>query len=532
MYLEVLKLLKCYNVSLSKNFLKTKLETHPYYPSVLAIKDTLEELGISVNVFKIDIHNFKQIDSCFLAHTKSKTAEDIIFIESSTALTKNQHLNTDYKFTGIVLTIEISEKINKITENEEALKKELKTNLFKIITIISILGLGITGLFKNDFHLINPLLLLTNLLGFVLSVFIIQKELGIANSVSAVICGLSKKPGCETILQSNSSKVFSWLTWGDVGLTFFSSSVFFLFLSILTTNIPVSPIIVLAIASIMFPFYSLYYQLKVFKQLCMLCIGVLAIQFINFSICLYYLRSIPTSLFSTFDLYSLFVFIFLALLFLFSWLLIKPVILKTIKSDLYYTLFKRTKRNPAIFLSLLNKKPTIEDCLLLPNETISFGEALAPYNILMACNPFCNPCSLAHEAIHRIHNKYPGQLRIGIRFILNKKDIDTNDERVQVVRYILEYIKQNPRMTEEILHAWYSLESLERLKIKFPCTNLINVENELMDLVAWDSKMAIRGTPTFWMNGKEVSGLFSWTDLIEQLPIIIEDNMETTTQKP
>lgn len=47
MYKEVMKWLRIQRMPVAENQLRLRLESHPDYPSLIAVQDTLEELGIN-----------------------------------------------------------------------------------------------------------------------------------------------------------------------------------------------------------------------------------------------------------------------------------------------------------------------------------------------------------------------------------------------------------------------------------------------------------------------------------------------------
>jgi uncharacterized membrane protein len=525
MHLEVYKLIKSNNCKVSKEYLKTKLETHPYYPSILAAKDTLEELGLKTKVFRMAEKDFAIIEHPFIAHILNKKTEELLFINNYSDIVVKKNTFKDTHFTGVILTAENSAIPFGNEENDNNLNKEKQKYLLRSIVLISSLILFLFPLFVNGFNLIHSILLLVNIIGFTLSYFIIEKEFGISNTVSDMICKLSKKVGCETVLLSKAAKIFKWLSWGDIGLVYFITVIIYLTLVGISGSISQVPIFFVSVIAIIFPLYSMYYQIKVVKQLCMLCIGVLIIIGANFLISLYALNNIDYNSLPN-NLISILVFFLLSLLMLTVWLLLKDSFYKGNQDHIYYTLYRRLKRNPRILLSVLDWQPLVEDCLISTNESVSFGNPDATFNIMIACNPYCNPCALAHNSVNDLFSKYSSKIRVAIRFALSEKNLKENDSKVEAVRYILQYIQENPNRVHDILHYWYKEMSFEKLVQKFPVNSFFDVEPILMGFVKWNTHLSIKGTPTFWLNGKEIPALFNWVDLFEQLPVIIEDSLD------
>lgn len=528
MHIEVYKLLKSIGLKASKEYLKKQLETHPYYPSILAIKDTLEELNLEVEVSQILPHNLKELKYSFIAHCKNKNNEDFHFYKDGLNLSilanSTKEIN-EVEFTGIILATNLGSRRFGNAENSNHLNLENQKLAIKTIFFISSFALLLFPFLISHFDLVFCILLSANLFGFIFSYLIIEKEFGISNYISDMICKLSNKVGCETVLFSKGAKVFKWLSWGDIGLVYFATIVTYLTCSGLSKNISIIPIFLVSTIAILFIFYSLYYQFKVVKQFCMLCLGVLLVIIINFSISILTFTRANFSMIKL-NMASVYFYLLLAFLILSIWLLFKDMMGKNNKNLIYSSLYKRLKRNPSIFLSVLKWNPSISECVIASNESISFGNPAAPFNLVIACNPYCNPCAIAHNLVNDLYNKFPDQIQVGIRFSLTVESSKKDNDKGKVVRHLLQYIKENPKEVSHLLHFWYNNMSYEKLVSQFPVINLSDVEDIILYFVDWNKKLSIKGTPTFWLNGKQLPEIFNWVDLFEQLPIIIEDSLE------
>ena len=523
---EVLKLLKRKHYNVSQNFLKEKLETHPYFPSILAIKDTLTELSIKVDIFQTTEDNLLEFSPPFLAHIKNNNLEKLIFISDKDSILSAKQSMPEFSFTGIIIAIDEAEELFKNDENSESLKNETLNKTFFFLLLLSTILLFLLPLLFNQTKFVYHLLILSNFVGLLFSFFIIEKELGISNNFSDKICRLSSKSGCENILGSKGAKIFHWLSWGDVGICYFATMLTYLCFYGFTVTLFQTPVIYISVISLFFPFYSLYYQIKIIKQFCTLCIGVIAALTFNGLFSIYVLKLESQTKIITIGTFDFLLFILLAISLFSLWFILKGLVINARKNYQYYTLYKRFKRNPSILLSVLDWQLLNVDTILVEDETIAIGNKSAPFNLLIACNPYCDPCAIAHNLVHSLYNNYPTHIRIGIRFLLTKENISKNDAKTKAVRHILQYISEHPMEVQNILHYWYGVMSYDKLVAKFPVTVSKDVDDIMQSFVDWNSKLKIRGTPTFWINGKELPSSFNWTDLFEQLPIIIEDSIE------
>ena len=64
---------------ISNTYLKLRLESHPFYPSLLSVEDTLSEFGINTKTIRTDKENLKKISDPILAHFNNDDGEILYF---------------------------------------------------------------------------------------------------------------------------------------------------------------------------------------------------------------------------------------------------------------------------------------------------------------------------------------------------------------------------------------------------------------------------------------------------------------------
>jgi len=428
-------------------------------------------------------------------------------------LPKKNFKDFDTHRSGNVMFAEQVKANTSNAENSKQIKKEKLNSAFSTTAILLSLTAFLWLPIANG---AAPLIILTitSFLGLYFSWLIAQKEFGISNSVSDKICSMAKHSRCESVLFSRGAKLFNWLTWGDVGIVYFTSSLLYLLISQLTLpagqagNQQINLYYLISLTGLVFPLYSLYYQWKVVKQWCMLCIGVLAVLGINAIVSLFYIKNTFTSgtLIKPMALFTLLVVLCLAV-----WQLLKSLYQQSLTSLTNEIKATKLKRNPEIFNALLEKEKANPANLPEPDEAIRFGNPAAPYQIVIACNPYCGPCAKAHQAIEALYDSYPEQLSVTVRFALHSND--EKDKKVSAAREILKAAKHKPY---EAIKDWYHLFDIEKFQ------QLHNINGEVVDAdiekhIAWNKQVEIKGTPTFFVNGRILPGLYSWVDFAEIL---------------
>lgn len=227
------------------------------------------------------------------------------------------------------------------------------------------------------------------------------------NSLIQNFCGIAKKADCSTLLKSDAAKVWSWLSWSEVGFFYFSG-----ILIALLYSINVFPfLILLNLMSLPLTVYSILFQYKS-KNWCLLCCAIQVVLLFEFFITLFSVLSIfrlwETQ---TFD-FSLILAIFLSFLVpILVWGLLKPLYQSTTNLIIVQRQLKSFKYSTKLFKQSLIGKPKyfISDELV----PIVLGNSKATTIMTMVSNPFCKVCAKAHSFFAEWLNNHENiQLRL------------------------------------------------------------------------------------------------------------------------
>ncbi|MFT4094011.1 MAG: vitamin K epoxide reductase family protein [Niabella sp.] len=204
------------------------------------------------------------------------------------------------------------------------------------------------------------------------------------------MCTGIKNGNCGAILTSKAAKVFSWLSWSEVGFFYFAGALMNLIFA--GSNIvPVTNLVgIFNIAAIVYPLYSLYYQWRVAKEWCILCLVIQAILIagaINtFSFELFSVNTIIIPVLAqSFALY---------LLPVSAWYIVKPFVLKLQEVKQEKREYLRLKYNTEVFEAILQKQKSIT--ISTEGLGIDLGNMNARHELIKVCNPYCGPCAKAH----------------------------------------------------------------------------------------------------------------------------------------
>lgn len=107
---EILKWLKAQSISVSSEYLRKRLESHPDYPSLIAIQDTLEELGISSYACHGTKEELQQENKPFLAHFNYGGGDIRFFKNLERALQKIKEFDKYWSVCSLINSFGIMKK--------------------------------------------------------------------------------------------------------------------------------------------------------------------------------------------------------------------------------------------------------------------------------------------------------------------------------------------------------------------------------------------------------------------------------------
>ena len=511
------------NVSVSRSSIKKDIEEHPDFSSLLSVSDVLNNFGIETLSIKINKCQIKKLPTPFIAQVKRKR-ELFIVIKEIIGTTVNcfnpdtlKYEIKDFKifesqFTGVVLLAKAGENAGE-KDYKKHLWEEKRQTLTNILTVTAIpiftLLICCFTFFKYGTSSIAAIIYtLTTLAGVFVSTLLLWYEVDQNNPALQQICSSGKKTNCRAILHSKASKIFG-ISWSVIGFTYFAGSL----LSLLITGIYNLPILFvlswLNVIALPYIIFSIYYQARIAKQWCVMCVTVQAILALQFIVALFGgLHIIPVEAITSLNILTI------AVCFIIPFLvvsLLPPALQKTKESKENKIALQRLKHNPQIFDALLTKQKIITD----PTEGlgITIGNHNAKYKLIKVCNPYCGPCAKAHPAIEELVYNNP-DVQAQIIFTVTNNEGDMMALPVKHLLAIAE--KGDEERTKQDLDDWYLAEKKDYTVFasKYPLNGELKLQGDKIKAMReWCDKTGIAFTPTFFVNGYQLPEIYSVADL-------------------
>lgn len=501
-------------IPISKKYLRRLLVTHPDYPSLLSVTDTLSRLGLNHIALNISKNHLTEVPVPFLAHLNGKAGE-LIIVNNLDVVTKKA---TDFyqRWSGVVVAIEKPAAWEN-TENEVHLRQEQQQRKQTFFAILLVSALSILAMVKASSWVISCLIL-TAVSGFIIAYLIITKELGIENKIMRWVC--ARNADCNKVINSDGPRLLGGLRWGDLGISWFFCLLFLIIFSSFTGifNYMMPVMLLLSVATLPFTIYSVYYQRFVIRNWCNLCLIICGLLWVQFFLLMQPLTSLQlmnmdssSVLFTTTLLVSVG----------FIWLTMKRLWNESSSLSEENHALKRFKFNPEVFVAVLRKQRKVDVTPFL--HDLQLGNPKALLQIVVACNPYCNPCADAHKVLHQLIEKREYDLGLTIRFTVNT--IRKSDKKIHIAEYIMQYVQMNAHGTHkagsiarELIKAWFAKMNYSEFEQTFPLNANCNVDELLMDHETWTNESNITGTPTIFINGYELPKTYSAGDLLHLLP--------------
>jgi uncharacterized membrane protein/thiol-disulfide isomerase/thioredoxin len=517
-------------IAVTQTTLKESLEQNPYYPSLYSISNTFNRFNIENISFTATAENFDELQPPFITYCSGQsTGKDFVLVTAITATQVSYLAETgkskivsreDFlkQWQNVVFAAEATaqsgEKDYTLKVKIEKVKATKRSLLYAGVGLL--IGLLVYWLINGTNNTIAAAgIAIIKLTGVAATVLLLIYEIDKTNSFVKNICTAGKQTNCDAVLNSKAAK-FLGMGWGELGFFYFAATTIFLLLPGLSF---INKLPWLAIASTLaapYIVFSIYYQYKVVKQWCPLCLAVqavLAMELIwalnNFWLNNNYTLQSPLS--SPEFPSALGRIGGAVLLPVIIWYLLKPILLAAKDAPVYNAAYKRLLYNPEIFNGLLQQQTAAPDGW--QQLGINIGNPDAPNTIIKVCSPYCNPCAMAHLILEGIV-KRNRDINLKIIFFVSSDEINTVNKPAKHLLAIAS--KGNLQATEDALDSWYlsKKKEYESFATRFPIECELKSQDEKIEKMKnWCDAADIIGTPTIFINGKKLPQTYNFNEL-------------------
>lgn len=502
--------------------LELQLLSHPSYPSLYAVTGVLQHFEVENMALKvpIDIETFKQLPVTFLSIVNG---HELVLVEKLHARvklvfqgTKKPKILGDQDFlkqwNGTVVGVE--EGTSDSTEGGMGWHE-----LPKIFALIS--ALILMGLFVNSFpDLFQSIHFFAGLVGLFISTLIVRHELGSQSGLMNRFCNANNATSCDAILQSKGATVFNLFKLSDVCLVYFSVTTlaWILYAMFGYYGDVFSAISLLALPAV---FYSVYYQFKVVKKWCPLCLGISGVLLLQ-ALSILFMKEGWLLKFSASETLILF---FSAISIITTWAFLKPLLFARREFVGLQVEHYKIKRNFDLFQAAHSMSTPYSTVLSNLNEQeIILGNPSARISLLLVTSPLCIYCKAAHGELGTLLNRYPDDICLTIRF--NTLTDDTTNMGFKVAHRLSELFLSeggSSRFLEALDAAYEDDVQLESWLDNWGENDDENTCKALLEeQKQWCVRNQIHFTPALILNGREYPKEYQRTDLVHFIDELLD----------
>ena len=310
------------------------------------------------------------------------------------------------------------------------------------------------------------------------------------------------------VLRSKGAKIFGWIGWSEIGFFYFSGGLIYLFVSLIGMQGSLEALRAINLIALPYVFYSVFYQWRVMKVWCPLCLivqGLLFFEFLHFLIVHGGPFTVPSL--STISIISAVISFYIPVLF---WVFSKKLIVKAREGQILKKEFFKLKHNTEIFNNVLTQQKKVT----LPSEDLGIiiGRSDSTNNLLMISNPACIACQFAHKSVTELL-KTQKDLRVHVLFTSNDKGDSVGNEFVSHIMALNEIDKDQALLA---LDEWYSsgTKEIKAIENKFPLKNKFQYDtSKIREMDRWCREARISATPSFFVRGYQLPPFYNIADL-------------------
>jgi hypothetical protein len=488
-----------------------QIQSHPDYPSLLAISDTLsffkinnlatrlenEDLAHLPDNFMALIHDEKQ--NPFLAFVE-RNPNGFRYIQEAKPIQITQEVFFE-RFQNIVL---VAEK----DENEVVPKK---SNYLVVFSVIFLALIYLFLVFANGFSLLTALFVCFAAIGVYLSLEAISKEFGIQTKFSQAVCTITTNSDCDAVINAKKSRFLENFSFSEASITFFSAQLLGLLLFSISNSLGVFYNIstILLLFSIPVTFFSFYQQIVVAKKWCPICLAIIGIIYAEIVSLLVYTTTVSFAI-NTMAIASFLLVLggsYIASVF------VKSIIKQNIDFKATISENNRFKRKYSLFKMALLASDTVTEEIITSN-TILLGNPEAKLKIKIVSSPFCGHCKEMHKIMDEIVALHKDKVCFDLHFNI---DVSKNDEKsIKVHQKLVQiYFSEGQDSFTMALHNWFENKEEDKLLLKSTSKISDLKINELLNQqFSWNQENKITYTPAIIINNHLFPKEYDRNDLI------------------
>ncbi|MBB6371522.1 vitamin K epoxide reductase family protein [Chryseobacterium shigense] len=410
-------------------------------------------------------------------------------------------------WSDVVLLIEKDDNVKEVSAAKRNNKIYLLTGIVACISYLYITA----GLLPAVFGVII-------FLGVFLSVEAIKTEMGFQSSLSKQFCSIMENADCSQVI--NSQKNIINLKFSDLSIYFFSSQLLGILLLSFRAPEYFSMMNMLLYCSVPLTLYSIFFQWKVEKKWCPICLSIIAVLYLEILFLTVYNLYYSKLSYEGLQISDFIIIIISAVISVCGYRIIKKTLTKLKSTEKENITNSRYVKNYSFFESIL-KNSTVNT---FSTKGIFLGNPESNVVITAITSPFCSFCKEAHSILHSIYDSHSNDIGINIRFNFSgRPDASTKEFFIQLYHI---YITKGDKAFLDALSSWYHEKNINKWLEKYS-VKVNDPETVFRDLLKISDENFEKGlffTPNFYINQYQYPDNLERKYLESFVPDLIESN--------
>jgi uncharacterized membrane protein len=361
------------------------------------------------------------------------------------------------------------------------------------------------------------ILLLAKTIGTILGTMLVGYSVDSQNAFLQSVCKINDSTNCNNILNSPAAKLTDWLSWSEIGLFYFGGGLIYLISPFPNPSLGLSKEIVLLFLSVLalpYTFWSVWYQWRVARQWCVLCLVVQALIWAE--VCLFQafsakeglsllFRQGSTAFYDGLGIEALVgVVAFLPLPAL--WVLLKPQLQSAVRYEPLLREFQKLKFSPTYLGALMSQQRQLPP-IFEGMKVIEMGNPEADHTLIVVSNPTCASCRRNHLALEKLVQKN-SNLKCQIIMAANPQE--------EAGRVALQILSLPADQMADALHSWFEKEGQQYRQWQHTLPNHSDTPEakHLFDMhLQWLRLAGIQTAPQYFLNSVPLPSYYNMAEL-------------------
>ena len=510
------------DIRYTKRFTRNLFQEHPHNNNMYGLKRMLDVYGVKILGVYVNTKNLQELNYPCILHIHGDFVIGMDCRDNTVRFLQHGKETTmsfdvfQQTWTGNALVVQ--ETTDAIEPDFKEHRRDELISLAKTYSIPIMLIIAVViGLARNfgNLCITDAIHLFLCSLGIIICSMLMEKQLYGESHYGDRICSLLDHANCGSVLDGPKTKVFG-ISWSEIGLGYFIANI--LLLSVVPSFF--GAVTALNWIAMLYGIWSIYYQWRVAKNWCLLCIVVQSIIWTMGIIAAVYYFTVPIAVSFISCQLSYIVFAIIIVV------VHQHAAACATENKCMYVVqrYRALKANGNVAKALIDNSEYYETTL--DDSSVIFGNPNAKMRVTILSNPHCAPCAKMHKRVEEILNME--EKNICVQYIFSS----FNEQLKDSCRYLISCFLNNPETeVRRKFSLWYTKDKFnyERI-IKQNETNIHTpeIEEEMKKHAVWCEKTSLSATPTVLVNGHILPKEYE----LEDLPMITNiDIMENNILK-